>query len=85
MIQGISYEKLILVKLAFQTTLTLSSHNNKNCDDDFMSTNFGAIISFLIYGQFREICKLDAETITKILTFSLLLTFYLTKTENGTK
>ena len=25
MIQGISYEKLILVKLAFQTTLTLSS------------------------------------------------------------
>ena len=76
MIQGISYEKLILVKLVFQTTLTLSSHiNNKNWDDDFMSTNFGAIISFLIYGQFREICKLDAETITKILTFSLLLTF----------
>ena len=58
---------------------------SKKIDDDVMSANCDVIIVFPIYGQFGAIRKPDSERMSVKLTFSLIVTFYLTKTENRTK
>ena len=57
---------------------------SKRFYDDFMSGNCGIIVIFLIYVQFRAIRKLDPESISLELTFSLTVTFYHIKSENRT-
>ena len=42
--------------------------SSKNCDDNFTLANWDIIVSFLIFGQFGAI--------------SLIVTIYLTETEN---
>ena len=55
-------------------------------DDDVMSANCDVIVLCPSYSQFRAIWKPDSGRIVYIkLTFSLIVTFYLTKTENRTK
>ena len=58
---------------------------SKKIDDDVMSANCDVIIVFPIYGQFGAIRKPDSGCMSVKLTFSLIVTFYLTKTENRTK
>ena len=58
---------------------------SKKIDDDVMSANCDVIIVFPIYGQFGAIRKPDSGRMSVKLTFSLIVTFYLTKTENRTK
>ena len=53
--------------------------------NDVMSANCNVIFIFTIYSQFAAIGKPDFGRISVQLTFSLTITFYLTKTENGTK
>ena len=48
-----------------------------------MSANCDLIVIFQIYSQFEAIRKPDSGRIE--LTFSLITTFYLTKTENRTE
>ena len=50
-----------------------------------MSANWDIIVIFLIYGQFGATGSwiLDAQSVN--FTFSLIVTFYLTKTENRTE
>ena len=48
-----------------------------------MSANCDVIFIFLIYGEFGEMWKPDSGRVK--LTFSLTVTFYLTKMENRTK
>ena len=50
-----------------------------------VSENYDAIAIFLFYGQFGAIRKPDFGRIVCKTYFSLLITFYLTKTENRTK
>ena len=58
----------------------------KKFDDDVMSRKCDVIIIFPIYVQFGAIRELDSRRIVwKKLTFSLTVTFYLTKSENRTK
>ena len=54
---------------------------SKEFDNDVMSTNCDVIVIFPIYGQFGVVQMGDSAK----LTFSLLVTFHLTKTENRTK
>ena len=57
---------------------------SKKIDDDIVSENCDVIaIFFFIYGQFGAIRKPDSGPVE--LMFSLIVTFYLTKTENRTK
>ena len=51
-------------------------------DDDVMSKNCDAIVIFPIYGQFGASREPDSG---RILIFSLIVNFYLTKTTNRTK
>ena len=55
---------------------------SKKYGDDVMLANCDVIVIFLIYGQFGAIWKPDSG---RIVTFSLTVTLYLTKTENRTK
>ena len=55
---------------------------SKKYDDGVMLANCDVIVIFLIYGQFGAIWKPDSG---RIVTFSLTVTLYLTKTENRTK
>ena len=52
-----------------------------------MSANCDVVVSFLIYNQFGAIWKPDSGNIAcnVKLTFSLIVTFYLTKIENRTR
>ena len=56
----------------------------KNFDDDFMSANCDIIVIFSSYGQFEVTQKPDSGRMV-CNTFSLIVTFYLAKTENRTK
>ena len=60
---------------------------SKKIDDYAMSTSCDVIVILLIYNQFGAIWKPDSGSIAcnVKLTFSLIVTFYLTKTENRTK
>ena len=51
-------------------------------DDDIMSKNCDAIVIFPIYGQFGASREPDSG---RILIFSLIVNFYLTKTTDRTK
>ena len=53
---------------------------SKKFDDNFMLAICDVIVIFAVYGQFRAIRKPDSGRIFYI--FSLIGTFYLTKTEN---
>ena len=50
-----------------------------------MSENCDAIVIFPIYGQFGAIQKLNSDSLSAKLMFSLIVTFYVIKTENRTK
>ena len=50
-----------------------------------MSANYDVIMIVPIYGQFEAIQKPDSRVQSVKLTFSLTVTFYLTKSENRTK
>ena len=53
-----------------------------------MSANCDFIAIFLIYGQFGELRKMDSgrKTVWSVkLTFSLIVTFCVTKTDNRTE
>ena len=52
----------------------------KKIDDKVMSVNCDVIINFQIYGQLGTIRNPSLN-----ITFSLIVTFYLTKTENRTQ
>ena len=56
-------------------------------DDDVMSRNCDAIVIFPIYGQVGAIWKPDSGCIVykTFFFFSLIVTFYLTKSENRTE
>ena len=54
---------------------------SKKFDDNVMSENCDVIAIFPIYGQFGAFWKPDFGRIV-CKTFSLIVTFYLTKTEN---
>ena len=56
-------------------------------EDDVMLANCDVLIlvNFTIYGQFGVILKLNCGHMVVKLKFSLIVTFYLTKTENRTK
>ena len=58
---------------------------SKKFDDDVMSASCDIIVLFPIYGQFGTIRKPDFGRIVHKLIFLLIVTFYLTKTENRTK
>ena len=58
---------------------------SKKFADDFMSANCDTIAIFSVYGQFGPIRKPDTGCMVYILTFSLIITFYLIKTKNRTK
>ena len=58
---------------------------SKKFDDDVMSENFDVIAIFPIHGQFGAILKPDSGQIVCKIYFSLIVTFYLTKTENRPK
>ena len=50
-----------------------------------MSANGNVIVNFPVYGQFGAIHKPDSDALSVKLTFSLKVTFYLTKTKKRTK
>ena len=50
-----------------------------------MSDNCDVVVIFLIYGQFGETQRLDFKAWSAIHKVSLIVTFYLKKTENRTK
>ena len=56
-------------------------------DDDVMSRNCDVIVIFPIYGQIGAIWKPDSGCIVykTFFFFSLIVTFYLTKSENRTE
>ena len=56
-------------------------------DDDVMSENYDVIVIFSVYGQFGAIRNPDSggRVCNAKLMFSLIVIFYLTKTENRTK
>ena len=58
---------------------------SKKFGDDVMSGNYDVIVLFPIFGQFGAIWKPDSGRIVCKTTFSLIVTFYLTKTETRTK
>ena len=58
---------------------------SKTFDNDIMSTNCDITVIFSIYGQFGATGSWIPDALSIKLTFSLTLTFYLTKTENRTK
>ena len=58
---------------------------SKKFDGDVLSANFDVIVIFPIYGQSGAIRRPHAGRMSVKLTFSLIATFYLTKTENRTK
>ena len=58
---------------------------SKKVDDDFMSAICDVIVIFLFYVQFVAIRKPILGTWSVKLTFSLVVNFYLTKTENRTE
>ena len=61
------------------------TNNVKKIDNDIMPTNCDAIVIFLIYGKFGGIRKPDSRRVVCKTSFSVTVTFYLTKTENRTK
>ena len=52
---------------------------SKKFDNDVMLPNCDIIVIFLIYGQFGAIGKPNSRCMVCKLTFSLIVTFYLTK------
>ena len=70
--------KLDLTKLDKRNKTTLKN------SDDVMSANCDVIVIFLIYDQFGAIRKPGSGGIV-CKTYILIVTFYLTKTENITK
>ena len=58
---------------------------SKKIDDEVMSVNYDVIVIFPIYGQSGGIRKPDSERIICKTYISLVVTFYLTKTENKTE
>ena len=52
---------------------------------DVMPENRDVIVFFLIYGKIVAIRKLDFGRMVRNLTFSLIVTFYLTEPESKTK
>ena len=58
---------------------------DKAISNDVMKVNCDVIVIFLIYGQFLAIRKPDSGLIVSKTYISLILTYYLTKTENKTK
>ena len=74
--------------MIFKPITKLDKRNTaKPKNDDIISENCGVIVFFFqIYGQFAAIQKPDSRhTWSKKLTFSLTVTFHLTKFENRTK
>ena len=68
-------------ELGKRNTLT-----SKKFDNNVVSENCDVIVFFPIYGQFAAIRDLDSgRMIFQTFTFSLIISFYLTKTENRTK
>ena len=58
---------------------------SKKFDDDVILENCDVIVIFPIYGQFAAIRKPDSGPTVSKLIFSLIITFYLSKTENRAK
>ena len=58
---------------------------SKKINDDVISKNCDVIVIFLIYGRFGAFRKPDSGRIVVKLTFSFIVTFYLTKAENKAK
>ena len=56
---------------------------SKKIDNDVISENCDVSFIFPIYGQFGAIRKLDSGRTVWRLKFSLIVTFYLTKTEKS--
>ena len=64
---------------------TTSKKKKRKTDNDVMSADCDVTAIFPIYGQFGAILKLDSRHIVCKLTFSQIVPFYLTKTENRIK
>ena len=58
---------------------------SKKFDDDVMSANCDVIVIFPIYSPFEQSGSRIRDAWSVKLTFSLTVTFYLTKTGNRTK
>ena len=58
---------------------------SKKFDDDVIPESCDVIVIFTVYGQFGAIQKPDSGRIICKAFFSLIATFYLTKTENRTE
>ena len=72
------------MKLDQQLSLTRETQQHqKKFDDDVMSANCDVIVIFPIFDQFGAIWKPDSGLVK--VTFSLIVTFYLVKTENEAK
>ena len=74
------------MKLGPVTKLDMKSKApSKKCDYNIMAENYDLIVIFPLYGQFGAIQKADSRRIVYKTCISLIVTFYLTKTENRTK
>ena len=76
------------VKLGPETKIYKRNETtSKSLDDDVMSENYDVIVIFSVYGQFGAIRNPDSggRVCNAKLMFSLIVIFYLTKTENRTK
>ena len=75
----------INMKLGSVTELGKANKKLSKRYNDVVLANYNVIFIFTIYSQFGAIRKPDSGRISVQLTFSLTITFYLTKTENRTK
>ena len=57
---------------------------SKKIDDDIMSENCDVIFIFFIFGQFGAVRRPDSGTKSAKVTFPLIVTFCIRKTENRT-
>ena len=65
--------------------VTRNKTTTKKLDDDAMLKNCDFIVSFSIYGKLEQSGSWIPDALSIKLIFSLIVTFYLTKTENRTK
>ena len=68
-----------------QLNLTSVTKQCQKIDNDILPLNCDVIIIFPIYGQFGAMGNRIMNAWTVQPTFSLIVTFYLTNTENRTK
>ena len=73
------------MKLGPVTKLDKRNKTTSKNDNDVILANCDVIVTFPIYGQFGVIRKLDSGRIVCKSYMFIKRTFYLTKTENGTK